>query len=123
MQIKKKNRYKVKNWSDYNENLKKRGSLNVWIEESTLKKWQYDGKKIKGGNLFYSYLAIELCLSLRQFFKLPLRQTEGLVSSLWSMMKVEIRTPNYTTLSRRTSSLKLKTGADTCIEREISPKK
>lgn len=80
----------------------------IFIEDNTLEKWQHNGKKVKGGNRFYSNLAIELCLSIRQFFKLPLPQTEGLVTSLWQIMKVTVRTPDYTTLSRRTTTLKIK---------------
>ena len=32
--------YKVRNWSQYNESLKKRGSVNLWISEDAIKKWQ-----------------------------------------------------------------------------------
>ena len=74
--------YKVKNWSTYNERLKKRASLIILIEESTMQEWLYQGKNKKGGNIFYSNLAIELCLSLRQIFHLPFRQTEGFIDSL-----------------------------------------
>lgn len=106
--VKTKSTYKVENWSEYNQKLKKRGSLTIFIEKDSLEKWQYSGKKTKGGNRFYSDLAIQLCLQFRQFFKLPLRQTEGLVESIWKLMKVTVRTPDYTTLSRRTSTLKIK---------------
>ena len=100
--------YKVKNWSAYNKKLKKRASLTILIEESTMQKWLYQGKNKKGGNIFYSNLAIGLCLSLRQIFHLPLRQTEGFIDSLFELMKISLPIPNYTTLSRRTSSLNLK---------------
>ena len=33
-------RYKVRNWSQYNESLKKRGSLSLWISKDAIKKWQ-----------------------------------------------------------------------------------
>ncbi len=31
--------YKVRNWSDYNESLKKRGSLSIWISEDSRAQW------------------------------------------------------------------------------------
>ena len=63
---------------------------------------------MKGGNKFYSDLAITLCLQLRQIFKFGLRQTQGLVNSLFALMKIDMLAPDYTTLSRRMSSLKIK---------------
>ena len=45
---------------------------------------------------------------LRQFFKLGLRQTEGLMNSLLVLMKIKMLAPDYTTLSRRMPSLKIK---------------
>ncbi len=33
-------RYKVRNWSQYNESLKKRGSLSLWISEDAIEKWR-----------------------------------------------------------------------------------
>jgi len=32
--------YKVRNWSQYNESLKKRGSLSLWVSEDLIEKWQ-----------------------------------------------------------------------------------
>lgn len=32
-------RYRVRNWTDYNHALIRRGSLTVWIEEATLQAW------------------------------------------------------------------------------------
>lgn len=82
--------------------------MTILIEESTIQKWLYQGKNKKAGNIFYSNLAIRLCLSLRRIFHLPLRQTEGFIASLFELMKISLPVPNYTTLSRRTSSLNLK---------------
>ena len=31
-------KYKILNWSEYNKALIQRGSLNIWIEEESLKK-------------------------------------------------------------------------------------
>ena len=54
----------------------------------------------------YSDLAIETALTLRLLFKLPLRQTEGFLKSIFTLMNVGLNVPDHTTLSRRNSTLK-----------------
>jgi hypothetical protein len=44
-------------------------------------------------------------LTLRIVFKLPLRQVEGFLRSLLSLMNVDLEAPDHTTLSRRSQSL------------------
>lgn len=99
-------KYKVLNWSEYNRSLIHRGRIDFWIDEVVLSKWhpQIENPK-RGGQLDYSDLAIQACLSLRRLYRLPLRQTQGFISSLIDMVGLDIECPNYTTLSRRTSGL------------------
>ena len=40
-------------------------------------------------------------LTLRLLFDLPLRQTEGLLNSLFAIMGIDLSAPDHTTLSRR----------------------
>jgi hypothetical protein len=54
----------------------------------------------------YSDLAIETALTLRLLFKLPLRQTEGFLKSIFRLMNVGLNVPDHTTLSRRNITLK-----------------
>ena len=61
----------------------------------------------RGGQLRYSDVAIETALTLRLLFHLPLRQTEGFLRSLFSMMEVDLEVPDHTTLSRRGRSLEI----------------
>jgi hypothetical protein len=44
---------------------------------------------------------------LRAAFKLPLRQTEGLMVSVLKLMDLTILTPNHTTISRRAATLQV----------------
>ena len=60
-----------------------------------------------GGKIEYSDLAIETCLTIKQVFHLKLRQTEGFVNSLFEIMSVEIKVPDYSTLSRRAGKLQI----------------
>jgi hypothetical protein len=91
-------RFRVTNWREYERSLKQRGSLTFWIETESLEKWQ---KTSPGGQARYRDLAIQNALVIRGVFRLPYRQTEGLMASLMHLMKV----PDHTTLIRRSSKL------------------
>ena len=54
-----------------------------------------------GGQQRFSDLAIETALTLRLVFRLPLRQTEGFVRSILTVMRAGLDAPDHTTLSRR----------------------
>ena len=54
--------------------------------------------------------AIELCLTLKALFKLPLRQATGLVASLLKPANLDWPVPDYTTLCRRQKTLPLMLG-------------
>jgi hypothetical protein len=48
-----------------------------------------------------------MCLTLRIVFGLPLRQTQGLMRSIATLMNVTITVPDFSTLSRRSKGLVL----------------
>src|SRR5208282_2046654 len=50
-------------------------------------------------------LTIQTSLMLRAAFKLPLRQTEGLMASVLTLMDLTISAPDHTTVSRRAVTL------------------
>lgn len=104
-----KDKYKVKNWRSYNEGLKNRGSLTVWIEEGVANGWKHtqQGKAKRGGQCSYSNLAIQTCLMLRKVYGLPLRQTEGFIKSIFKLAGIIMPVPDYTTLCRRSNGLKV----------------
>ena len=60
-----------------------------------------------GGQRIYSDLAITTALTLRAVFRLPLRQTEGLVGSIVQLLGVELAVPDHSTLSRRAKTVGL----------------
>ena len=51
--------------------------------------------------------------TLRTVFHLALRQTEGFVASLVRLMGLDLKTPDHTTLSRRSSTLEVEPLAKT----------
>ena len=98
--------YRLRNWKDYNASLIKRGSLTLWFEEDIQDWWLEREKTGKpGASVTYSEKAIQACLSLRLLLKLPLRQTQGFLASLFRLTQQTLPVPDYTTLSRRQKGL------------------
>ncbi|MGF7213545.1 hypothetical protein GGE65_008190 [Skermanella aerolata] len=98
-------RYKVTNRLAYEAGLRQRGSLTIWFSEEAVAVWQAAPRTTPGGQARYSDLAIETSLILRTVFHQPLRQTEGLVSSLLELMGLDLPVPDHSTLSRRSRTL------------------
>lgn len=98
--------YKVTNWAKYNEALVNRGSLTVWLDEAALTAWQHPNDEVKRGRPFvYSDAAVECLLVLREVFRLPYRQTEGLARSVVQLMEVGVKIPDYSSLAKRAGKL------------------
>ena len=100
-----KSTYRIENWSAYNQALKQRGSLTVWFCEDAIAQWDYTGPRQRGAQYKYSDLAIETALTLRTVYDLALRQTQGFLQSLITLLDLELEAPDYTTLCRRQGSL------------------
>jgi len=98
-------RYKVTNWKAYEAGLRQRGSLTIWFSEEAVTVWRAAPRITPGGQARTSDLAIETALILRTVFHQPLRQTEGLVSSLLELMGLDLPVPDHSTLSRRSRTL------------------
>ena len=65
----KKKRYRIRNWAQYNKALVKRGSLTLWFEEESIKKWHKAGKKKgRGRPPKYADIAIQCMLTLKSVF-------------------------------------------------------
>ena len=94
--------FKVQNWPAYEAGLRRRGSLTLWIEDAALDCWQTSGPS---GQARFKDAAIQTSLMLRTVFKLPLRQTEGLLTSVLTLMGLTLSAPDHTTVSRRAATL------------------
>src|SRR4029450_12787065 len=73
-----KQRRKVTNWPAYDASLRQRGSLAVWFTDEAIAAWRAEPRTTRGGQPWYSELAILTALTLRALFRLAYRQTEGL---------------------------------------------
>jgi transposase len=102
-----KQKFKVTNWPAYNESLRRRGDLTVWISDEALTQWAAPRRTSRGGQPKYSDLAITMCLTLRVVYDQPLRQTQGMMRSIATLIGVEIAVPDFSTLSRRGKGLEL----------------
>ena len=93
--------YKVTNWSRYERGLRERLSLTLWIGPDAIESWCHAGHRRPGGVKVYSDAAIETFWTVAMLYRLPLRQTEGFLESLFSLADVELPVPDHTTVSRR----------------------
>jgi hypothetical protein len=100
-----KSQYRVRNWTEYEAGLQRRGDLTVWLSDTALAAWRAPASGKPGGQRRYADIAIEAALTIRLVFHLPLRQTEGFLRCLARLLDVELPIPDHTTLSRRLKSL------------------
>src|SRR5829696_957614 len=100
-------KHKVTNWPAYDASLRQRGSLTVWFTEEAIQAWAAEPRTTRGGQPWYSPLAILTALTLRAVFRLALRQTEGLIGSIIRLLGLDLAVPDHTTLSRRAATLEV----------------
>jgi hypothetical protein len=111
--------YRLRNWSEYERALEQRGSLNLLLPENTLRGWstasraaarrprRRTGPKHRGRPRCYSDEVITSLLNLQAMFHLGLRETVGLARSLFTLLHLDVRVPDHTTLARRRARLTL----------------
>ena len=100
-----KTKYRVSNWAEYDRALVQRGDITLWISTDATDAWKPAPSGRRGGQRKFSDHTIETALMLRLVFKLPLRQAEGFLRSLLSLMGVDLEAPDHTTFSRRSQHL------------------
>lgn len=105
----KRSKFKVTNWPEYNNILRNRGRIDFMIAEDLSDGWYEDngGNKKRGGQKRYSDKAILMCLQIRCLFGLKLRQSQGFINWIFMLSGSKLTCPDYTTLSRRGKSLDL----------------
>ncbi len=91
-----KQKYRISNWPEYNDALRQRGNINVWMSDEVIDSW-YEANRVYDGTgtpKKFSDLSIIICHEIRLVFKLPLRQTQGFIDSLFSAQNIELRCPD-----------------------------
>jgi len=103
-----KTKYRVTNWAEYDRALVRRGDITLWLSEDAIASWRPVASGRRGAPQKFSDHAIETALALRLVFKLPLRQAEGFLRLILSLMHADLEAPDHTTLSRRSQRLDIK---------------
>src|SRR3954470_6752082 len=118
---------KVVNWREYDESLRRRGSLTVWFSDEAVAAWEAERRTSRGGQPEYSDLAILTALTFKAVFRLAYRQTEGLIGSVIGLLGLDLAVPDHTTLCRRAATLEMPRpkprgdGADSGAGRDTGP--
>jgi hypothetical protein len=98
-------RYKITNWRDYNNALRKRGDFTVYFTEEAIDEWHSAKTGKRGRPQKYSAVAITIRLMIRQVFCLPLRQTQGFITALVKALGIAISVSDFSSLSKRSINL------------------
>lgn len=114
-----KQKFKITNWSAYNKALRQRGSLTVWLDESAIAAWTNSTQpEHRGRPLHYTDMAITTVLMMKRVFNLSLRALQGFVDSIFTLMGLSLRCPDYSLVSRRAKTVNI--NIRTLIRGEIS---
>ena len=98
-------KYRTTNWSSYNESLRQRGALLLWIDKDMA--WAGAPSGQRGRSPLFSDAAIQFCLMIKNLYGLALRQTTGMVRSLLRLAGLDWDVPDFSTLSRRQKHLQV----------------
>lgn len=84
--------------------------MTIWLSQDVINNWYeqdrvYDGT---GTPQLYSDMATLTVHEIRQVFKLPLRQCEGFVNSLFKLMNINLQCLSFSVMLKRLKKLNLK---------------
>ncbi|WP_075790967.1 IS5 family transposase [Massilia putida] len=96
-------KYRTTNWKDYNEALRTRGSLLVWLDKDM--RWHGGASRKRGRSPTYSEAAIQFCLTMKSLFNLQLRQAMGMTQRLLRLAGLDWQVPDFSTVGRRQKHL------------------
>ena len=93
VQPKYKTKYRVGNWSAYEQALVQRGDVTLWLSADATDAWRPSPSGRPGAPKTFSDCAIETALTRRLVFRVPVRQAEGVWRSVLSLMGVDLAAP------------------------------
>lgn len=107
-----KQKFKTTNWSIYNNALRQHGSLTIRLDESTIAAWTDNSyPERRGRPLNYTDMAITTTLMMKHVFNLSLR-----TDSIFTLIKLQLRCPDYSLISRHTQTVSINIKTATCRE-------
>jgi hypothetical protein len=108
----KKVHYKVLNWTEYNQSLKKRGKLSLYFPPGEIKTQFINEapyvRGVAGQQATYKQPYIELIYTFYRLFDWGIRQITGFFEDLWRTKKLDILVPSFGHLSDLFSAIPLK---------------
>jgi hypothetical protein len=108
MALKKKDKYRTRNWNEYSQSLVNRGSITFWFNEDSIAKWHSVERTGRPGRPdTYSDDAIRCGLMIKAVFRIALRALQGFVESLINILGLELICPHYSVFSRRAKDLQI----------------
>jgi len=101
-------KYRIRNWKEYNRSLVNRGSLTFWFDENAIEKWHSVERTGKPGRPdTYSDDAIRCGLMIKAVFRTALRALQGFIGSLTAILGLGFSCPHYSVFSRRAGGLRI----------------
>lgn len=90
-----------RNWSQYNQSLVNRGSINLWIDHDVFADWMEDRTNLrKRGRPRFSKELIKVGLVLKSVYRLTYRSLQGFLSSIFKRAS-----PNYSLFCKRAAEV------------------
>ncbi len=103
-----KKKLKITNWPAYNNSLKQRGSLTVWLDDSAIAaSTESPASRHRGRPLHYIDMAITSVLMMKRVFNLSFRALQGFVDSIFKLMALPLRCPDYSLVSKGAKSVNI----------------
>jgi hypothetical protein len=91
--------YKVTNWTEYNQSLRKRGMITLYFPKGDLKSEFYNEvsyvKGVSGRVAEYSPAYIELMFLFYRLFGWGMRQITGLMEDYWRQHHIDLPVPSF----------------------------
>jgi hypothetical protein len=105
---KKKDKYRIRNWPQYNQSLVNRGSITFWFDEAAIARWYSVEHSNKPGRPeTYSDDAIRCGLLIKAVFQTALRALQGFIGSIIQILGLDLVCPHYSVFSRRAKGLQI----------------
>ncbi len=105
---KKKDKYRIRNWRQYNQSLVNRGSITFWFDEVAIARWYSVERSDKPGRPeTYSDDAIQCGLLIKAVFRTALRALQGFIGSIIKILGLDLVCPHYSVFSRRAKGLQI----------------
>jgi hypothetical protein len=105
---KKKDKYRIRNWRQYNQSLVNRGSVTFWFDEAAIARWYSVERSDKPGRPeTYSDDAIRCGLLIKAVFRTALRALQGFIRSIIKILGLDLVCPHYSVFSRRAKGLQI----------------